>query len=547
MSLHLCAGPRRRGLRRSAPFARADQPTFTALSRASPPAPGVDAVRLPGEAALRPPGTAWRRVWRSIRGHGGARGAAQRIGVAVPEPPTPSTARAPHLLSRTSAPSRPDLREAHAARLDPSATTVPEVEETYRARIGPTAVGLELLTVTLPPWRRPRCPTRASLQRQLDQLQPLLKQQQQDHRRVQRQPQQLQGQQTQSQQAIQDMNKKSRTRQAVAQQPVMQAGRKTSRRRSRLHRRAVNIAADDKNPKAYFVDDDDAYTRFRLDGTYGPNKEAAVGATVKVAVHRTTTQVSPVQNPGDSFDERKVEGRQEQAFRRPLPRQGDPSAKDIARIDLSDTDLLAYASVSDITGASCSPRTTPARRPTSAPPSPTRPGPPEPRPLRRACLRRPHGLRTYGATESTAGRFAGPGGRWLQSGSRRRLLRPEPARGPAGRSGSGWVLNIGTRLSLTFAAGEQIATAPTPTSPASSACGQTSSPSAAPRSASTTCAPRPGRARTTARTRSASPSSRTSPSWARNSSPASAGTSSPSARSDPDNIFVDTVGAGVSF
>src|SRR3954452_7926671 len=94
-------------------------------------------------------------------------------------------------------------------------------------RIAPTAVAaVGLLTVTPPALAAPQAPNQAALQRQLDQLRQLLKQQQTIDA-LQQQVQQLQGQQTQSQQAVQDVNKKvEEPRQAVAQQPVVQPGRK---------------------------------------------------------------------------------------------------------------------------------------------------------------------------------------------------------------------------------------------------------------------------------------------------------------------------------
>lgn len=327
----------------------------------------------------------------------------------------------------------------------------------------PTAVAaVGLLTVTPPALAAPQAPNQAALQRQLDQLQQLLKQQQQTIDALQQQVQQLQGQQTQSQQAVQDVNKKvEETRQAVAQQPVVQPGRKNVKLAlSGFIDRAVNIAADGKNTKAYFVDNANANSRFRLDGTYEPTKDTTVGATIEVAVRpNNSTQVSQTdENPGDSFDERKVEGYVKNKTLGDLYLgKGDPSAKDITRIDLSDTDLLAYASVGDIAGgllfAQDDAYTTTDVSSAFTDFDPGR--------QNRVRYDTPvfagfTASGTYGANEVYSGAL-----RWTGEGAGFRAAAGVGYSNPNQHevrqviSGSGSVLNVGTGLSLTFAAGEQ--------------------------------------------------------------------------------------------
>ena len=327
------------------------------------PGPGVERVRLPGEAALARRRRAlaegvelypaswrgWRRersgsAWRCRSGGTRRRRADRTYSLR-------SSRRSRHVARKRAG---FDLREAHAARLDRSASDRAGAERRMAPRIAPTAVAaVGLLTVTLPALAAPQAPNQAALQRQLDQLQQLLKQQQQTIDALQQQVQQLQGQQTQSQQAVrreQEGRGDSPGGGAAAGGPD----------RPQEHQagalgfidRAVNIAADGKNTKAYFVDNNNANSRFRLDGTYSRPRTPPSAPPSRSRSGRTTRRGEPDRRePRRQL--RRTQGRglrQEQDVGRPLPRQGDPSAKDITRIDLSDTDLLNYASVGDIAG-----------------------------------------------------------------------------------------------------------------------------------------------------------------------------------------------------
>ena len=120
--------------------------------------------------------------------------------------------------------------------------------------------------------------------------------------------------------------------------------------------RMVNVANDGKSTKAYFVDNNNSASRVRFVGKAKVNDDLTLGPYIEVAIqpnpsNKVSQTNETVSDADDVFDARKVEGiAQSKTYGAVYLGKGDPSAKDIARIDLSGTDVLAYANVSDIAG-----------------------------------------------------------------------------------------------------------------------------------------------------------------------------------------------------
>ena len=194
-----------------------------------------------------------------------------------------------------------------------------------------------------------------STRAQIQELNRLVRQQQQVIRDLQNRVDALAGQQSQDQERVQAVQKQVQaTRQAVVDKPLVQAGQKKVKLElSGQINRAVNIAADGKNTKAYFVDNHNSASRFRLLGTYQATADLSVAANLELAVRPNDSDAVSQDNesPGDSFEERKVEAIfKSKSLGSIYFGRGDPSTKDIARQDLSGTDVVAYANTGDIAG-----------------------------------------------------------------------------------------------------------------------------------------------------------------------------------------------------
>lgn len=117
--------------------------------------------------------------------------------------------------------------------------------------------------------------------------------------------------------------------------------------------RLLNFANDGKSTKGYFVDNNVSPSRVRFVGTGQVTEDISIGTNIELGISpNNSNQVSQTnEDSGDTFDERKVE-----AIFKSLTYgavsfgKGDPATKDIARIDLSGTDVLAYAATGDIAG-----------------------------------------------------------------------------------------------------------------------------------------------------------------------------------------------------
>ena len=193
--------------------------------------------------------------------------------------------------------------------------------------------------------------TRAEIQ----ELRRLVQQQQQVISNLQNRVDTLAGQQSQDQERVQSVQKQvQESRQTVADKNLVGAGeKKVKLELSGQINRAVNVAADGKSTKGYFVDNNNSNSRFRLLGTYKASDDLSVAAAIELAVRpNNSTEVSQDnESAGDSFEERKVESIFDSKRLGTIYfGRGDPSTKDIARQDLSGTDIVAYANTGNIAG-----------------------------------------------------------------------------------------------------------------------------------------------------------------------------------------------------
>ncbi len=146
-------------------------------------------------------------------------------------------------------------------------------------------------------------------------------------------------------------------RQSAASQHVVTSGEpKVSVELSGQINRMVNVANDGKSTKAYFVDNNNSASRVRFVGKAKVTDDLTIGPYIEVAIqpnpsNKVSQTNETVSDANDVFDARKVEGiAQSKTYGAVYLGKGDPSVKDIARIDLSGTDVLAYANVSNIAG-----------------------------------------------------------------------------------------------------------------------------------------------------------------------------------------------------
>ncbi len=117
--------------------------------------------------------------------------------------------------------------------------------------------------------------------------------------------------------------------------------------------RLLNLADDGKSTKAYFVDNNVSVSRLRLAATGQISEDLSAGTNMELAISPNNSgDVSQVNEDGSQKDEfRKVEALlQSKTWGDVYFGKGDPATKDIARMDLSGTDVLAYASTGDPAG-----------------------------------------------------------------------------------------------------------------------------------------------------------------------------------------------------
>jgi len=117
--------------------------------------------------------------------------------------------------------------------------------------------------------------------------------------------------------------------------------------------RAINVIDDGKNIDAYFVDNDASNSRVRFIGTAQVTDDLTVGSRIEVAfAPNDSSQVNQnTEDSGDLIDERWAEvSLTSKRFGKLSLGKGDTASNNTAEVDLSKTDVVAYASIADIAG-----------------------------------------------------------------------------------------------------------------------------------------------------------------------------------------------------
>jgi len=115
--------------------------------------------------------------------------------------------------------------------------------------------------------------------------------------------------------------------------------------------RAVNLADDGKDTKAFFVDNDASNTRVRFIGTAKATDDLTIGSRIELAIApNESSQVNQNnEESGDFFDQRWAEvSLDSKRFGKVSLGKGDTASNNAAEVDLSKTDVVAYASIADI-------------------------------------------------------------------------------------------------------------------------------------------------------------------------------------------------------
>lgn len=117
--------------------------------------------------------------------------------------------------------------------------------------------------------------------------------------------------------------------------------------------RAVNIADDGKDTRAYFVDNDASNSRLRLVGVARATDDLTLGTKIEIAIapNESSKVSQDDQETGNFFDERWVElTLTSKRFGKISLGKGDTASNNSAEVDLSRTDVVDYADVSAIAG-----------------------------------------------------------------------------------------------------------------------------------------------------------------------------------------------------
>ena len=115
--------------------------------------------------------------------------------------------------------------------------------------------------------------------------------------------------------------------------------------------RAMNIVDDGDNTEAYFVDSDASNSRFRLVGTVNVDDDLTLGTRMEIAVAPNESSDVSQDNAesGNFFDQRYMDiSLKSKRYGTISLGKGDTASNNSAEVDFSGTDLVQYASISDI-------------------------------------------------------------------------------------------------------------------------------------------------------------------------------------------------------
>ncbi|UCF01330.1 MAG: porin [Deltaproteobacteria bacterium] len=191
----------------------------------------------------------------------------------------------------------------------------------------------------------------------VERLERLIKEQQQQLESLQQQVNELKKTATEAQTEAEEAKSVAEEVKTTVQAPVEKVVTSGQERvklaiSGQVHR-AVNIAEDGKNTKAYFVDNDASNTRVRLVGTARATEDLTVGTKIEVAIApNESSEVSQDnEESGDFFDQRWAEvSLDSKRFGKVSLGKGDTASNNSAEVDLSKTDIVQYSSIADVAG-----------------------------------------------------------------------------------------------------------------------------------------------------------------------------------------------------
>jgi predicted porin/outer membrane murein-binding lipoprotein Lpp len=199
-------------------------------------------------------------------------------------------------------------------------------------------------------------PVRAeTLQQQIEELRRLVEQQQATILQLQRRLESLQEEAAQTREtATQAREEVERQQNVLAGRPLVASGNPRIKLSISGHvNRIVNLADDGNKTKGYFVDNNLSVSRVRFVGEGQVTDDFSIGSNIELGISpNNSNDVSQFnESSGDKFDQRKVEALfTSKTYGKVSFGKGDAAAKDISKVDLSGTDVLAYSAVQDVAG-----------------------------------------------------------------------------------------------------------------------------------------------------------------------------------------------------
>lgn len=193
-----------------------------------------------------------------------------------------------------------------------------------------------------------------TLQRQIEELRRLVEQQQETISQLQQRLEALQDEAVSTREMAAARLQAEEQRQALAEKPAVASGNPKLKLSVSGHvNRMVNLADDGNKTKGYFVDNNTSVSRFRFVAEGSVTEDLSIGTNVEIGISpnnsNDVTQFN--ESSGDKFDQRKVEALfTSKSLGKLSFGKGDAAAKDVGKVDLSGTDLLAYAAVQDLAG-----------------------------------------------------------------------------------------------------------------------------------------------------------------------------------------------------
>ena len=205
--------------------------------------------------------------------------------------------------------------------------------------------------VALAPLAEAQTARQPSVQDEIQELRRLIEQQQQVIDGLQQRLNDVQSQQTEVEAQVRQQAEE--TKQEAERPLVASANPRLRLALSGQVDRLLNLADDGKSTKAYFVDNNISVSRIGALATGQVSEDLTLGANFELAISpNNSADVSQTNEDGGQNNEfRKVEALFESKTYGDVSfGKGDPATKDITRLDLSGTDVLAYARTGDPAG-----------------------------------------------------------------------------------------------------------------------------------------------------------------------------------------------------